>query len=408
MAERPPPAPILFLFAGLPYGVAGAFATQVMPYLASDANISIDDIGWYEALLLIPPMVQFLYAPVIDIGPKRKHWLVFVSVLSGVCLALATIMPLPDHATAFMVLALIAQLVSGLVGSCAGGMLASLVPDHLRGRAGGWYNIGNVSGGGLSATIAIAMTEANAEPLVIGLVLGALSILPAFVVLAIDEPLRDKNQPPAAVFRSMLSEVKGVLTSRSGITGILLSMSPVGTAALTNYFTGMAKSYGAKSWLPYIAPLNVVATAVGGYVGGILCDRYNRRVLYLISGALTALCGFAMAVSPDSPATFAWGAITYSLVTGFCYSAFYATVLETIGEGGAAAATKFTLFLAAGNAAISYVGLVDSRFDANYGVTGVTSSDATLNLAGVIVLGIVFWALGTFGKWRHDKPATPV
>src|SRR5262249_34293421 len=117
---------------------------------------------------------------------------------------------------------------------------------------------------------------------------------------------------------------------------------------------------------------------------------YNRRVLYLISGALTAACGFAMALAPDVRVTFAWGAITYSLVTGFCYSAFYATVLETIGEGGAAAATKFTLFLAAGNAAINYVGLVDSRFDDNYGVTGVASSDATLNLAGVIVLGVVF------------------
>ena len=31
------------------------------------------------------------------------------------------------------------------------------MPDELRGKASGWYNIGNLSGGGLSATIAIWM-----------------------------------------------------------------------------------------------------------------------------------------------------------------------------------------------------------------------------------------------------------
>jgi hypothetical protein len=31
-------------------------------------------------LTFVPPMLQFLYAPVVDIGPKRKHWLLIVTV----------------------------------------------------------------------------------------------------------------------------------------------------------------------------------------------------------------------------------------------------------------------------------------------------------------------------------------
>ena len=133
-------------------------------------------------------------------------------------------------------------------------------------------------------------------------------------------------------------------------------------------------------------------------IGGFVCDRVNRRAMYLLSGALTALCGLAMMLSPRTELTYEWGVMLYALITGFCYASFTAAVLDTIGDGGKAAATQYTLFVAAGNAAIFYVGLVDTRFAAKYGVEGVVASDAGLNMIGVIVLGIVFWQLGAFGK----------
>jgi hypothetical protein len=109
-----------------------------------------------------------------------------------------------------------------------------------------------------------------------------------------------------------------------------------------------------------------------------------------------------MALSTRDATTFIVGSLAYALITGFCFSAFFATVLETIGTGKAAA-TKYSLYLAAGNAAIAYVGLIDSRFHEEHGVEGVVASDAALNLGGVIVLGTVFWLLGSFGK-SHHKP----
>src|SRR5262249_47664461 len=84
---------------------------------------------------------------------------------------------------------------------------------------------------------------------------------------------------------------------------------------------------------------------------------------------------------------------------------FTSTVLETIGKAGRAASTQYSVFVAAGNLAITYVGLVDTRFDANHGTTGVIASDATLNLLGVVILAIAFWRLGSFGKGRHPPEA---
>jgi MFS family permease len=152
-------------------------------------------------------------------------------------------------------------------------------------------------------------------------------------------------------------------------------------------------------------PVGQVLTAIGALLGGYLCDRTNRRAMYLLAGALTAVCGIGMALSPSREATFVWGALIYALITGFCYSAFTATVLETIGEGTAAAGTRYSMFVAAGNLAIAYVGLIDTRFASEAHVEHVVWSDAALNLGGVLILGIVFWRLGLFGKMRH-RPAS--
>jgi len=403
--KRPPPW--LFVLTGMPYGVVGSFAGQVMPYVAERAGTKLDAIGWWGALLQLPTLLVFLYAPIVDIGPRRKHWLVLVSVLGAACLAASCMMPLPAHAGAFLACAVAAQVISGLVGSCNGGLMAVTMTDEQRGKASGWYNMGNLSGGGLSATAAIAMVGFEVEPWLIGLALAAMMVVPSLAALWIDEPARPVMSL-GEVVRQTLADVRVVMFSREGLTGIALCMSPVGTAALVNYFSGMSAPYQASpGTVALVTGLgNVGLTALGAFVGGYLCDRYNRRVLYLVSGALTAVCAVAMALSPRVELTYVLGVTTYALITGFCYSAFTSTVLETIGKSDRAASTKYSLFVAAGNFAILYVGLIDTRFESGHGVEGVIASDAALNIAGVIILAIAFWRLGAFGKWRHTAEPT--
>lgn len=405
------PPPWLFVLTGIPYGVVGQFTSVVMPFATSRAGKDLDSIGWYNALLFVPTFLLFLYAPTVDIGPRRKHWLVIVSVLGAACLIASFQRPLPEHVIAYLALGFAAQLISSLVGSCAGGLMAASMPDALRGKAGGWYNVGNLSGGGLFAAIAIKMIGDGVDPRLIGALVAAMMILPALGVLWIDEPPRP-YVAPRVVFRQTVREVGEILSSRSGLTGIALSLSPVGTAALANFFSGMAEPYrvGADTVALVTGLGGVGLNALGAFIGGYLGDRFNRRVLYLVSGTLTAVCGVAMALSPRTAPTYVAGVACYALITGFCYAAFTAYVLETIGNSDRTAATKYSLFTAASNFAITYVGWIDTRFKEHYNVEGVIGSDAALNLIGVLVLGLVFWRLGSFGKWRHPadpEPATP-
>ncbi|HEX4459313.1 MAG TPA: MFS transporter, partial [Polyangia bacterium] len=136
-------------------------------------------------------------------------------------------------------------------------------------------------------------------------------------------------------------------------------------------------------------------TGAGSLIGGWVCDRFYRRGMYLLSGFLTAVCGVAMLLAPLTPMTYAVGVSAYLFVAGFCYASFSAVVLESIGSGGAAASTQYQLFVSAGNMAIAYVGLIDTRFHSWRGARGLLGVDATLNIIGIAVLALLFRMLRT-------------
>ena len=416
MNQHKHPPPWLFGIVGIPYGVGGSFVGIVMPFLASRAKIDIGEIGWFVTLLFVPPMIQFLYAPIVDVGPKRKHWLVIVSALGAASFTAAFVMPLPERKLEFLMFGFFGQLITGLTGSCNGGLLALTIPDEKRGKASAYLNIGNLAGGALAAWGTIELLRRQVDPFLVGLAFGGMIVLPALPILIVEEAARERRTM-REVFADMWGGVKDVLLSKQGLTGIALCISPVGTAALTNYFSGMKDAFGASEKLVGFVsgPASAVLTAIGAAVGGWLCDAYNRRALYLVSGGLTALCGIVMALSPHTRDTYLWGVMTYNLITGFCYSAFTATVLETIGDkAGRAASMQYALFVAAGNVAIGYVGFVDTRFGGHVKmpngetqpiVENVIFSDATLNIIGVLILSFAFWKLGSFGKARLKRAA---
>lgn len=407
MADHNPPHPPPWLFGiiGAPYGVCGGFVATTMPFLTRKAGITVENIGWYGTLLFFPPVVQFLYAPLVDIGPRRKHWLVIVAALGALCLGLAMTMPLPSRIGAFLALVFAGQTISGLVGSCNGGLMATTLPDGLRGAAAGWLNLGNLTGGALGAWLTLSMAHRFA-PATVGAALAALMILPALPSFFVDEPTRALRSP-REVFVTLWRDVARVARSRAGWTGMLLFLSPVGSAGLINYFAGLAQDYHASDrMVGFInGPVNGLVTAAGCLVGGYACDRGNRRALYLLSGALTAVCALVMMAAPLTPLTYAVGVSVYLLIAGFCYSAFSAAVLETIGRGGAAASTQYALFVSAGNAAIGYVGFVDTRFHHLWGPRGLLAVDAALNLAGIVVLVFLFRLFDGFRKARQEVAA---
>ena len=403
---RKSPPPWLFLFGGTAYGVTGTFAAQIMPYASEHAGVDVGKIGWFGTLMLVPSWFQFMIAPIVDVGLPRKKWLALMAAISAACLLIASEISIKDNTNLYLGFAVTSAVCAALVSASNGALIAVTVPDEHRGAASAWYNAGNLSGGGVSGALTLYMLGHDVPSIWIGLTIAAITLLPALVMLLVIEPPGDHLKRFRDVIGTTTREVADAMSTRSAVTGLLMSLSPVGTCALINYFAGMTKDYGASAdVVTGVSGVgSIVFPAIGALVGGYLADRYNRRILYLSTGVMTAICALVMAASPHVEATYAVGVCTYNLITGMSYAVFTAFILETIGDGGKSAATRYTIYNSAANFAIGYVGLVDTRFHDTYGIGGVLVCDAVLNVAGALVLGTVFWKTGTLGKRRHGQP----
>jgi hypothetical protein len=284
-------------------------------------------------------------------------------------------------------------------------LIAITTHPSAKGRAGGFYMAGNVGGTGVLGALALSLATA-ASPAVAGAALAVIVLGSGATALVIQEPrlaedalLRGAGLVRALGHRlaSMLRDLWRTVRSREGFTGLLICLAPVGCGALTNLFSGMANQFGASQRV--VEAVNGLggglAGALGSLVGGWIADRMNRRLAYALAGGLTALSALAMMAAPMGPATYAAGVLAYSFANGIAFATWAGMVLEMV-EHTAAVATKYALFVAASNMAISYVTALDGWASEWGGPGGILAGlagarralafDAALTFAGIAFL----------------------
>lgn len=397
----------------IPFGVAGGYTSVAMPFILGKAGISMSVIGGVSAAVLLPLSWQFLWAPILDVGLRRRSWLLLAAALGALLLAASLLLQLPRDLWLFEVCCVVGQGLTGLVSACNGALVATQVPQALHGRASGWLNAANLGGNAIGGGIVIHLAD-SLTPRGAALGLGLLTFLPALAVLLLHEKQRAQRSAQQ-VFSTMWRDVRHTTTSRRGWTGILFCIAPVSTPALLDLFSAVGGDYGASGdtvefTMGYGSGL---LTALGALIGGRFLDRLDKRRAYLISGLLIALVNVAMACGPQTQATYVAGTLVYSLVAGLCFAAFTAVVLEIIGEVDQSAATQYTLFDAAGNLATSYLAWMDGhgydlfKAHGHAGSTGLLLTDAGMNVAGVLALGLMMWTLGRRSKNKSaESPAS--
>jgi hypothetical protein len=260
----------------------------------------------------------------------------------------------------------------------------------------------NVGSTGLLAAAAILIAD-RASPRAASLAMAAIVIASASLALRIVEPRHaDASVKRAAGIAraagahlaAMVRDLWATVRSREGFTGLVICLAPVGCQAMSNLFAGVGNEYGASAELVSLANGvgGGIAGALGALVGGVLADRMNRRVAYAISGGLTAICALAMAAAPMTQWTYAWGTFSYLFAGGIAFATWAGMVLEMVGLS-AATATKYALFNASANLAISYViwlnGVGAASLHSRLGLAparGALLTDAALTALGIAVL----------------------
>jgi MFS family permease len=356
----------------------------LIPYLLRKHGISVDRIAGMAAIANIPTFCYFLSSPVLDLGLRRRTWILLMSGVTAVSLALASLGTQGSLAWVTALMAL-GNATGSLGGAASGAVMTSMAP-RMRGRASGWNQLGNIGIGALGGGACIWLSD-HVSLAVVSLAAAALIFLPALFAFRVVE----KPHPPLAIapmFHAFRQDIVAVLWSWRTLIGIVFFCSPVGAGALGNLISSVGPDYHASGdEIALISGLGgSVLMSLGALAGGYVCDRVDRMTAYAVFGMIAGLFGVYLALAPATAFTYGAGYAGYAFSTGLAFAAFTALVLDVLGVGNRAAATGYALMLSFGNFPVAYMTWVDGVGYKHGGVRGLMTTDALANGAGGVLL----------------------
>lgn len=398
---RPTP-PFLFLFLDLPFGAAVGYLAIAVPFWLRQGGVSLADVAAISGIAFAPHAYKVFWTPVLDLGARRRVWYLAMVVANAAFLVAASLVPDPvRNLHLYATLVTLAQVAATTGHAANNALMAITTRFEDKGKAAGFSMASNLGGTGLLGALALVVSE-RVSPRAGGIALAAVVLASGAVALRIVEPVRveDAVARAGSLGRALLEHVEEMakdlgrtIASREGFAGLVISAAPVGLGALTNIFSGMAPDFGASARVVEIVNGvgQGVTGAAGALVGGWIADRMDRKIAYGVAGGLTGLSALAMLLAPLSPATYTWGTLVYSFTNGIAFATWAGMILEVVGHT-AATATKYALFNATANLAISAVTWADGAFSesspwrALRGSRGALAMDAALTAFGIVIL----------------------
>lgn len=422
------PHPFVFFLLILPYGASFGYVTVALNYIAVEkSHVGVDVFAKIVAAAFFVHGIKFLWAPIVDKTLTKRTWYLIALGLTVAGTLVSSLMPLtPAAMPALTGVVVASQLGLTLMGFSCENFLGNLPEDH-KGRASGWYQAGTFVGLGLGGDLALELSGKLAHGWMVGAIMGLIMLPSALGLLWIEEPAAHEG----TVFDSMkqlgrdllgmvFEEVRlrpiRIVLSLTGITGLLISLSPVGSGAAGNLWASIAHDWNASETMVarVTGSAGGVISGLGALGGGWLADRMSRRLAYALAGVATALSAFAMAVGPRTDWSYAAFTLIYSFFNGVAYAAFSAFVLETIGRG--AVATKYNIFASLANLAVGYMTRIDSAAYKDGGSLvalpgGACRSGGTacmLYADGLYTLGGCLALMGVIVLMRQFRRTAPV
>ena len=419
--------PVLFLILFLPMGISNGYVVVTLGYLLAHAGVSVNDVATLVALSLLPQTWKFFGGPLVDTTLSNKTWFVLSATATGVLMTTTAFLPATSpNMVAIDVLVFAFSTASAFNALAADSLMAHATLPEEKGRAGGWSQAGNLGGSGLGGGAGLWLTQhvsstwpqdtghwiaqhfssgwmteagmwfaahipaASVAGAVVGLACVASSIALAFVKEPEAEHRAERFvQSLANVGRDVWS----VARSRAGLLALVAMSLPISVGAMTNLWAAVAGDWHASADAVALVngALGGVISMVGCIVGGWLCDKMDRKLAFNLFSIVLAASAVAMAVVPRTQAMFIDFSCLYQFITGFCFAAFGAVVLEAIGKG--AAATKYNILAGVANVPIIYLTKIDGWAQTRWGSTAMLLTEAAVAVAGTGVF--VLFALAT-------------
>lgn len=389
------PAPWAFGVLILPLGMFIGFIWTALPFLLSKTGVPVEGISRIAAILQIPPLLMFLWTPVVDVKLRRRTWLVLSGVSSSICVFLACPLIGPSHFNLLAALLFLSGAVLALVFASCGGLMATMLSSSGQNKAAAWNQAGNFGGGVLGASMVLWLAQRISLPLT-GIAMAAMMLLPALLALTISDPPPTGSYWFRGRFREMVRESLTVMRSPRRGWSVLLLIGPGCTCAAQPLLPALASHYGVDAngvfWINGIA--GGIVLAAGSLLGLLVPGNWDRRLTYAGAGFMNAL-GAIILVAPNRPSFYLAGTLIYLLTAGFCNARVVALMLDVVGSDIADAATWYSALNAISQIPIVSMIWLEGRMFHRFGDHGLLWTDATGNLLVFAVVVTVCMSRGS-------------
>jgi PAT family beta-lactamase induction signal transducer AmpG len=387
--------PSVFLFLIVPFGAMGGYLSVAIGYQLTQAGVSVEQVAALVAFSYIPQTWKFLWAPVADMTLSRKTWYLLAGFVSALGIFVTGAVPADERSLPLLYAVVLASNVAvTFLAMATESLMVYNTPPALQGRAGGWFQAGNLGGNGLGGGAGLWLAQTLPEPWMAGAALAVACALCGAALWFVPEP------PPMArtghygrMLVEVLKDLWRVARTRAGILALLICFLPIGSGAASNLWSAVADDWHASANTVALATgvFSGIVSALGCLAGGYGSDRMDRKTAYALYGLLMAICTVAMALAPRTEAMYVVFTLMYAFIQGLTYAGFTAVVLETIGLG--AAATKYNVYASLSNMPIAYMTLVDGWAHTRWGAAGLLNTEAAIGVLGIVVFVAVAMAL---------------
>lgn len=377
--------PFSFFILELPSGICTGFITVTLPFILVNQGFSVSQTALITALGVSANVFRFIWAPLVDLTMSYRRWYLLSVILCSSSIILIGLIPIrPGLGGILALVAFLSQIASTFIIIPVTGLMAKTVHESSKGRAGGWFQAGNLGGTGLGGGAGVWITSHYSyETACILLSLMMLLCLSAFRIIPKIHYLRDSLKDK---WKILSSDILNLFRSAKSLFTIFVILTPVGVGAASMIWSSAAKDWNASANLVALVTgtLSGIANILGCIAGGWIADKLGKWWAYFGSGSLLALVSTSMAFSSFAEMQYLFGVLSYAFIMGINYAAFTAVVLYAIGSESPC--TKSAVLTSLGNVPVTYMATFDGWMHDSYGVKAMLLSESVLGLACVLFL----------------------
>jgi PAT family beta-lactamase induction signal transducer AmpG len=325
---------LTMLFIGYCSGLPLLLTGGTLQAWMTDAEVDLTTIG-FVSLLGLPYTIKFLWSPFLDrfvlpILGRRKGWMIFFQGILVLCIFSLSLVNPREHLVQVGLIALLITFFSASQDIVIDAYRREIVKDEDLGFSNSLYVVGYRIGMLVAGAFALFLADRMSWNQTYQMM--ALFMAPALLITLV-APKEPAIAPPANIQEAIIGPLKDFFT-REGAFIVLsfILLYKVGDLMAANMTTPFMLKIGyTKTDIAYVAKsFGLIATIVGGILGGTLMLKMNIRLALVLFGVLQAVSTLGFALLARLPVSF--GALSFvigfeNLAAGLGMAAFGAYML---------------------------------------------------------------------------------